>query len=678
MKGVRAIVLAACVCGTVPVGAAPADPTPPHSLMPVPAAVTFGDGALAIDAGFDVAVAGARDARVDAAAARLVARLSAETGIPMRRTGAKPALSIEYGRAAPGVQGAIEDESYALVVTPQHARLTAQTPYGVLRGIETFLQLVQAGPAGFVVPAVTIQDRPRFPWRGLLMDVCRHWMPVEVVKRNLDAMAAVKLNVLHWHLSEDQGFRVESRQYPRLHQMGSDGLYYTQDQIRDVVAYARERGIRVVPEFDMPGHTTAWFVGYPELASAPGPYEIERRWGVFRPTMDPTRESVYRFLDGLLREMAALFPDPYFHIGGDEVEGHQWEENTEIAAFKATRGMKTNADLQAYFNRRVLALLQKLGKKMIGWDEVFHPDLPRDTVVQSWRGADSLAEGAARGFQGILSAGYYLDYLRPASAHYAVDPLGGKAAELPDDAKARILGGEACMWAEYVTAETVDSRIWPRAAAFAERMWSPAEVADVTEMYRRMDIVSQRLEFAGVRHRSQSRVMLQRVAGYQPLEALEVLADAVEPLGIGGRSRATTYTSATPFNRFVDAVIPDNPRVREFASLVDGFLADPRRAANRAAIEARLGEWRSQQAALQAHLSGSALLQELGPVSKDLAEVAAIGLFAIRALVEGVPNQPAPQLAVLEAAAKPKAEVTLAVVPAVRKLVEATGRPAEK
>lgn len=234
------------------------------------------------------------------------------------------------------------------------------------------------------------------------------------------------------------------------------------------------------------------------------------------------------------------------------------------------------------------------------------------------------------------------------------------------------------MWAEYVTAETVESRIWPRAAVFAERMWSPAEVTDVAEMYRRMDIVSQRLEFAGLRHRSQSRMMLQRVAGYQPLEALEVLADAVEPLGIGGRSRATKYTSATPFNRFVDAVIPDNPRGRQFARLVDGFLADPRRAANREAIEARLGEWRSQQAALQPLLSGSVLLQELEPLSKDLAEVAAIGLFAIRALVEGVPNDPAPQLAVLDGAARPRAEVTLAIVPAVRKLVEATGRPAEK
>ena len=663
------VVLFLLIGSAVPVQAAP-----PHALMPVPARIAFGDGALPITGAFDVGVTGARDPRVDAAAARLVERLSAETGIPMLRKGATPLLTIECGKAAPGVQAAIEDESYRLVVTPQEARLTAPTPYGVLRGLETFLQLVEAGPSGYQVPSVTIEDRPRFPWRGLLIDVGRHWMPVEVIKRNLDAMAAVKLNVLHWHLSEDQGFRVESRAYPRLHQMGSDGLYYTQDQVREVVAYARERGIRVVPEFDVPGHTTAWFVGYPELASGPGPYEIERRWGVHRPTMDPTRESVYRFLDRFIAEMTSLFPDPYFHIGGDEVEGSQWAENPDIKAFMAKQGLKTNEDLQAHFNTRILAILKKRGKKMVGWDEIFHPDLPADIVVQSWRGADSLAQGASRGYQGILSAGYYLDHIRPAAFHYNVDPLGGKAAALPDEAKARILGGEACMWAEYVTAETVDSRIWPRTAAFAERMWSPADVKNVADMYRRMDVVSQRLEFLGVRHRTQSRLMLQRVAGYRSLEALEVLADTVEPLGIGGRSRAMKYTSLAPFNRFVDAVMTDNPRVRQFAALVESFLADPARATNRRQLEAWLEEWRSQYDALKPVLSGSALLREIEPVSKDLADVAAIGLFALRALAERVPYDPAPQIAVLDAAGKPKAEVVLAVVPAIRRLVEATSR----
>jgi hexosaminidase len=644
--------------------------------MPVPATITFGQGALPIDGSFNVAVTGARDSRVDAAAARLVRRLSTETGIPMIRRGAAPQLTIECGTAAPGVQGAVENERYSLTVTPQQARLVAPTPYGVLRGVETFIQLVEAGPSGFQVPAVAIEDQPRFPWRGLLMDVARHWMPVEVIERNLDAMAAVKLNVLHWHLSEDQGFRVESKVYPKLHQLGPTGSTTRRVQIRQVVAYARERGIRVIPEFDMPGHSTAWFVGYPELAAGPGPYEIERRWGVFRPTMDPTRASVFKFLGRFIAEMAPLFPDAYWHIGGDEVEGMQWEENAQIRAFKARRGMKTNDDLQAYFNERIQAILRKHGKRMVGWDEIFHPDLPKDIVVQSWRGSASLADGAGKGYQGILSAGYYLDHIRTAAYHYNIDPHGGKAAALPDDAKARILGGEACMWAEYVTAETVDSRIWPRAAAFAERMWSAADVK-TSRICRRMDVVSER-SVAGVKHRSERALMFQRLAGYRATEALEMIADAVEPLGIGGRSGAMKYTSLTPFNRFVDAVTPDNPAVRAFAAMVDAFLADPGRTAGRAALEARLEEWRTQYETLAPHFGDTVFLHEVEPVSKNLAGVASIGLLALEALSTGQVVNPSLQLEALDRAAKPNAEIVLAVVPAVRQLAVAMGSGAAK
>src|SRR6202030_3637945 len=173
---------------------------------------------------------------------------------------------------------------------------------------------VEPGANSFVVPAVVIEDKPRFSWRGLHLDVSRHWMPLEVVKRNLDGMAAVKLNVFHWHLSDDQGFRIESKRFPKLQEQGSDSHYYTQDQVRDVIAYARDRGIRVVPEFDMPGHATSWFVGYPQLATGKGPYEIVRKTGILLATMDPTKESTYSFLDGFIGEMAKLFPDNYFHI----------------------------------------------------------------------------------------------------------------------------------------------------------------------------------------------------------------------------------------------------------------------------------------------------------------------------------------------------------------------------
>ena len=356
-----------------------------NDLMPLPASIVEGEGWLELDGGFSVSTAKCADDRVVASARRLVERVVVQTGLRALPEGGGPVLEIHCGPAPHPVQQAVEDESYTLSVGPGGARLDAPTPYGALRGMETWLQLVEPAPEGWQVPAVTIEDRPRFPWRGLLIDSCRHFMPVEVIQRNLDGLAAVKMNVLHWHLSEDQGFRVESRRYPKLHGLGSDGLYYTQDQIREVIAYARRRGIRVVPEFDMPGHTTAWFVGHPELASAPGPYEIERGWGIFDPTMDPTREEVYEFLDGFIEEMAALFPDPYFHIGGDEVSGRQWNESPRVVEFKRARGMEDNHELQAHFNARLMEILTRHGKRMVGWDEIFQPSLPKEIVIQSIR-----------------------------------------------------------------------------------------------------------------------------------------------------------------------------------------------------------------------------------------------------------------------------------------------------
>jgi hexosaminidase len=266
-----------------------------HSLMPVPAKLQPGVGRLRIDQNFAfVQLTGYREPRLEAAAARLVEDVARKTGIPMRPGvglhAPSAALIVYCDHAGTAVQSAQEDESYRLTVTAVGARLDAPNPLGVLRGMATFLQLVDLDSSGFGVPAVTIEDHPRFPWRGLMLDVARHWIPLADVKRTLDGMAAVKLNVFHWHLSENQGFRVESKLFPKLQELGSDGEYYTQDQVREVIAYARDRGIRVIPEFDLPGHATAWFVGYPELASGPGPYQIERQWGIFDPAMDPSRE----------------------------------------------------------------------------------------------------------------------------------------------------------------------------------------------------------------------------------------------------------------------------------------------------------------------------------------------------------------------------------------------------
>src|SRR5256884_9795174 len=416
------------------------------NLMPVPASVQIQTGRLPITSSFNVAVKNYTDDRLRAGIDRMLRRLAGRTVMTLPADLATDegaaTLVIQCERAGETIPSLGENESYSLEINDNQARLVAPTVVGALRGLETFLQLLQGDRDGYYLPAIKIQDQPRFPWRGLLIDVARHYEPMEVLKRNLDAMAAVKLNVFHWHLTEDQGFRVESKKLPKLHALGSDGLFYTQDQVREIIAYARDRGIRVMPEFDIPGHSTSWLVSYPEMGSAPGPYKIERAAGIFEPALDPTREQIYKFLDTFLGEMAGLFPDAYMHIGGDENEGKQWDRNPQIQAFMKEKGIKDNHALQAYFNQRILKILQKHHKKMVGWDEILHPDLPQDAVIQSWRGPASLAEAATKGYDGILSAGYYIDLMYPTWQHYQADPVA--ADTKPSDKElTHILGGEA-------------------------------------------------------------------------------------------------------------------------------------------------------------------------------------------------------------------------------------------
>jgi hexosaminidase len=636
------------------------------SLMPVPAHLTMGQGELAIKQDFQISLSGSSDPRLETSAARLLAHISKRTGMPLS-PGPSPALTIVCNGPGNPVQQFNEDESYKLTVTPQSATLTAPNPLGVIRGLATFEQLIEPSASGFAVPALTIDDAPRFPWRGLHIDVSRHFMPIEVILRNLDAMAAVKLNVFHWHLSDNQGFRIESLKYPKLQQLGSDGLFYTQAQVRDVIAYARDRGIRVLPEFDIPGHSTAWLVGYPELAAAPGPFEIGRTWGIFEPVMDPTAGYTYQFLDNFIGEMAGLFPDAYFHIGGDEVNPKEWDTNPRIAAFKQERKL-SDEQLQAYFNKRILEIVKKHGKQMMGWDEILSPDLPKDIVIQSWRGQESLAAAVQQGFQGILSSGYYLDHMDSAAAHYAVDPLVDPKTKQPlkltPGQEARILGGEVCMWSEYVSAENVDSRIWPRSAAIAERLWSPQQTANPGSLYTRLDHVSEQLDQYGVTHRSSFTPMLDRIAGTEPVDSLRTLAELVTPVGLGGRSRARKYTQQTPLNRLVDAARPESVTARRFAASIA--------ASDWPAVRALLLAWKNNPP-----LPQNALTRELAPVSAALAQSAAIGLEALDYISS---KQRPPQswtaqsVQSLTDARKPKAEVVLAIADPVRKLVEIAGQ----
>src|SRR6266478_1874497 len=646
------------------------------NLMPVPASLQTQTGRLPITSSFSVLVKNYADDRLRSGIARMLRRLAGRTvlTLPLDLAADESAAALVVQCDGPGdaIPSVTENESYSLEVSDKQARLIAPTVVGALRGLETFLQLLQGDRDGYYLPGVKIQDQPRFPWRGLLIDVGRHYEPMEVLKRNLDAMAAVKLNVLHWHLTEDQGFRVESRKFPKLHMLGSDGLFYTQDQVREIIAYARDRGIRVMPEFDIPGHSTSWLVAYPEIGSAPGPYKIERGAGIFEPALDPTREQTYKFLDTFLGEMAALFPDAYMHIGGDENEGKQWDRNPQIQAFMKAKGIKDNHALQAYFNQRVLKILQKHGKKMIGWEEILHPDLPKDAVIHSWRGPASLAEAAKKGYEGILSAGYYIDLILPASQHYLADPIPADSTLTAEEAK-HILGGEATMWGEWVSPETIDSRICPRTAAVAERLWSPRNVTDIDDMYRRLEAVSLQLEELGLTHEKNVDMMLRRLTRTKEIGPLKTLASVVEPVKEYARARAHPATMLSPLTRLIDAATPDSRAAREFNALVDGLLSDaPRFRQNRESIKAVLTRWRDVRPALDVLIDQSPILREAEQLPRDLSEIGVAGLEALSYLAADVPPPAewrSARLAMLEQASKPKAEVEFAIIDPIRRLI---------
>ena len=656
--------------------------------MPLPATVTPSAGRLLVSRTFSVAIVGYSNPRLERAAQRFVRDLSRRTGYFLSDQLADAShanLTIHADHGSEAVQDLGEDESYVLDVSSAGAKLTAPNPLGVMHGLQSFLQLVEVTPDGYAAPAIHIEDTPRFPWRGLSIDVSRHFISMEVLKRNVDGMAAVKMNVLHLHLSDDQGFRLESKEFPKLQELGSDGMYYRQTEIRELIEYASDRGIRIVPEFDMPGHSTAWFVGYPELASGPGPYQIERRWGIFDPAMDPTRESTYKLLDKFIEEMTNIFPDRYFHIGGDEVNGKQWDANPKIHEFMKAHNLKSDQELQQYFTDRVQQIVSKHHKFMVGWDEILTPGMPKDIVIQSWRGPESLAEAARQGYRGILSSGYYLDAIRPAAQHYLVDPLSGAGATLTAEQQKLILGGEACMWEEFASDENIESRIWPRAAAIAERLWSPPQVQDVDSMYRRMAAVSAQLEQLGLTHRSSSEVMLARIAGTDDIAALEMLAEAVQPASIQIREAEAEkaggiQTSDVPLNRMVDAVAPESETARKFSFAVDQFIASKfQDATTESYIRQTLTKWRDNDTALQPLLQNSFLLKEVAPVSQNLASLGAAGLQALDYIDarKAAPNEwKVQQLAMIQQAGKPTADLLLAVAPAVQKLVEASSTPA--
>ena len=650
-----------------------------HNLLPAPTEMSWGKGRLNLKTQLRLELPATADPAVRQAAEQALAFIQGP-GKPA----AGPLLQIRYGHV--GLPEKFDEERYSLRVTPMGVSIDAPTSLGVLRALATLRQLPITEKKLRYLPEVDIQDQPRFVWRGLLMDAARHFMPLPVIKRNLDGMAAVKLNVLHWHLCDDQGWRVESRLFPRLQTVAGATGYYTQAEVREVVRYAAARGIRVVPEFDLPGHAGALVTAYPRLASNDSIKALPVRWGVLNIAIDPTRESTYTMLDSLLTEMSGLFPDPYFHIGGDENDGRQWRRSPRIVAFMRERRMfKADSQtvdkhrLQTYFNRRILPTLQRNGKIMVGWDEILGADLPKEVVIQSWIGKKGVTQAVQLGHPTILSNGYYIDLNLSAATHYATDPLPANNTLTPEQQRL-VMGGEATMWAEFADSVIVDSRIWPRAAAVAERLWSAqAATQDVPDMYRRLNIVSAELDRLGLRHRRVPPLLLQQMAVPFDATPLRTLAEVLEPVKEYKRHfQGFKYTTETPLNRLVDAAPAESEVARRFAMLVDSVVTGggPLRAAatrqrQLASLRTQLLLWQANETSLTPILALNPALGEYAPLSVRLTAVSKLLLERLAQLEKG---QKAPASwvagakATLDEAQKPAGQAELALVKAARKL----------
>jgi hexosaminidase len=758
------------------------------TIMPLPAKVTLADESLFIDA-FQYHFKVNRDTRVEKALARMLEVLSI-SGSEMN-TENEANLIIDFHHETDSVQHAFEDEAYTIEIDDKSIRLVSENAYGILRGIESLKQLASQKDKSIAFIHGKIEDQPRYPWRGIMIDAGRHFIPKEIILRNLDAMAAMKLNVLHWHLSEYQGFRIESKVFPKLHELGSNGLYYTQEEVKEIIAYARDRGIRVVPEFDMPGHSTSWFVGYPELATTQKKYVSDIKYGVLTPVMDPTRESVYEFLDKFIGDMAGLFPDEYFHIGGDEVSPEEWNASDSVQIFMKNNGIKDMHGLQQYFNKRVTAIAKKYNKIVMGWDEVLYPGADTTMVVHAWRGGRKLWEAAQAGHPTILSAGFYLDHKLPAGKHYQVDPevipgaitikpdsahwkewnvkllvsdspmdaklvLYGEAPELrgvfqlmenatgiekailkdnnlefsfPSDYgtinvsagvqgdslngtmsssllsfpfkakritgddmpgtrapvfeeikplsdldRKKILGGEAAMWTEFVSADNIDSRIWPRSAAIAEKLWSPQLLTkNLDDMYRRLGIVDNYLQRIGVWHHKGQDSIVSKWNVNPEDETLRWFLSNVEEVKYYQRLTSfTSSTTLTPLDQVVDAALPESLEAHNFNDAVTKFINDSSHVTNEKTVRDYLEYVSNNHVAFEALAKDRPALQKVVPISANLSEMAKLGLSELMRIGQDKPSTETERhekLKKLEELSTSLEGIEIAITPGIKALV---------
>jgi len=531
------MILRVMLCGLVlassAIGAAAGEPV---SVVPRPASFERLDGIFPLCPDTKILVSGSAEV-LRPIADRLAERIRQRTGLALSVGPGAADASRNIVLTMTGNKQRLGDEGYELAAGPSGVTVCGAGRAGVFYGAQTLVQLLlqqkdSAKPASapWGVACAKIEDHPRFAWRGMHLDVARHFFDKQFVKRYIDYISAYKINVFHLYLTDDQGWRIEIKRYPRLteisawrkgtkqHLLGGPGDqekyggYFTQDDIREIVQYAADRCITVVPGISMPGHSQAALAAYPELSSTGGPFEVWTSWGITKEVMDPGKEEVFRFVEGVLSEAIELFPSRYIHTGGDEVPRDRWKASPYAQARMRQEGLKNEDELQSYFTKRVERFLNSKGRELIGWDEILEGGLAPNAVVMSWRGTKGGIAAARAGHQVVMVPHQetYFNYMQlkkragpghaghlPLLRVYRFDPYAGLK---PEEAK-YVLGGQACLWTEYVpTPADVEYLLFPRLLAMAEVLWSPREKRDEQDFLQRVPAQLEVLKQAGVRY----------------------------------------------------------------------------------------------------------------------------------------------------------------------------------
>ena len=530
---------------TLLTGALRAEPVPP-AIIPLPQEMKVSPGNFVLRAdgrapgrGTKILAAGGAEETGRYLAGELRRRTAVEYAVVSESKARTPGnIELKLEDANPGVG----DEGYVLTVTPDAVTIRARDSAGLFYGVQSFLQLLPVigesarQPASVMIPCVQVEDQPRFRWRGMMLDVSRHFFTKEEVKRLLDEMAWHKLNVFHWHLVDDQGWRIEIKKYPRLTEVGAwrkaigfgleagastaygpDGRYggyYTQDDIREVVAYAQARHIEIVPEIEMPGHSSAALMAYPQFSCTGGPFTADLPGGVFNGVYCAGNEESYTFVDDVLTEVFSLFPGPYIHIGGDEVSVDNWQKCPKCQALMHQEGLTKESELEGYFIRRVEKIVNAHHRRLVGWSEIRQGGLAPSATVMDWVGG--AVEAATSGHDVVMSplADCYFDHYQSLDHSKEPHAIGGYLplhqvyefepvpANLPEAFQHHILGAQANVWTEYMPSfKHVEYMVFPRLCALAEVVWSPKAARNWDDFSRRVRIDCQRLDQLGTNHR---------------------------------------------------------------------------------------------------------------------------------------------------------------------------------